>query len=198
MRRSRTSTGFFFAAAVAALLHHPRLSSAERGEDGRRALSLFSRCGLKCWNGGRCEIGPQHEATAASTGGKGQYCHCPTGYTGTHCEIKFVLCPEGINGTCFNDAPCIRDIDDGKNEFYRCQCDQVESDLSEPYATKLCEHSASTFCKPEDDHNSLGPTGDSYCANSGKCKPPVKGKHHAGCDCAPGWSGAYWYVPTTF
>lgn len=143
----------------------------------------LGKCDLQCGNGGECKVGQEKTS-------KEQYCHCPTGYSGTLCEIKFVTCAKGENETCFNENPCMRDVDADGNPYFHCQCDPTMSDLSAPYATRFCEHAATAFCKPPD-HNSLGPTGDSYCANSGKCKPTEKGKHHSGCLCAPGWSGVY-------
>lgn len=150
-------------------------------------------CDLDCQNGGQCKPGrPVTEQEGAEYLGE-PYCHCPTGYDGPLCEIKFVLCGDETD-RCYNGENCTRDYDDNGAPFYHCQCDVEATAPWTELGVRFCEHASTVFCKSLD-HNSIGPSGSSYCANAGRCLPPDPKKSHAGCDCPPRWTGNYCQVP---
>ena len=164
-----------------------------------------SKCELPCRNKGVCtnrrELnGDVDTTTAAATTTtttehhrflqQRPHCQCPVGFTGVLCEVKYVLCGSAED-TCFNESPCQRAVDDFGTEFFHCECDAVQSDLSLPNAQKFCEHVSTVFCNTEknDPHQSRG---SSFCSNGGKCKDTEeKGHHHAGCECPSGFSGQH-------
>jgi hypothetical protein len=166
------------------------------------ATSKDANCSLTCKNGGDCRIGrtdvDQGDGVNAtnstttpddtSTNKHGHYCFCPTGYAGSNCEIKFKLC-DTAQETCFGGEPCRRGVDDAGHVFFHCECDAQQSDNG-----RFCEHAATNFCK-NGDKTSLGTQSGSYCANSGICLDKLKGKHHSGCQCAPGWAGLHCETP---
>jgi hypothetical protein len=163
-------------------------------------------CDRPCINGGICKNRLLESLTGSSTHqldrfgleqNQRQYCQCPTGFTGVLCEIKLVLCSNG-NQTCTNGSTCQRAIDDFGSEYFHCECDIENSDLSLPSAENFCEHASTVFCINEGDaiqikqsHESLGGSAkSSFCINGGRCRDMVEmGHHHAGCSCPKGYSG---------
>lgn len=129
------------------------------------------------------------------------YCQCPTGYVGSMCEIKLIPCPTGINGTCTNGNPCKRSVDDNNEEFYHCECDVSQSDLSLPYAEKFCAHESTVFCINDIDAKNIkknrqslgGASRSSFCINGGTCKEVIteNGNHLSSCNCPSDYTGSH-------
>lgn len=189
--------------------------------------SKTKKCDIHCLNGGSCQrrletaVDDPHRFDLVSEGGNQQqdqrhYCVCPTGYTGSFCEIKLIVCSNAVAAAsdpkqqkqqmmCPNGKACQRAVDDSGVEFFHCACDFAASDLSLPYAAKFCEHTSTTFChldgdsttldaKKKQDRHSLGGTArSSFCTNGGSCKEiEVKGgRHHPGCNCPAGFTGQH-------
>lgn len=193
-------------------------------------------CPLACRNGGVCNPGDSlfgGEITSESANDNNlplrkhsatPYCTCPQGFTGSLCEIEYVLCASA-NGTCRTTGePCQREVDDAGMVFYHCECQLATSDYTvDPwFAKKVCTHFSTTFCggKADTDRKSLGMESQgSYCANSGKCKEKdanasttttivsdnranqndgitvAASSHHAGCICTADWMGAHCEIP---
>lgn len=181
------------------------------------AATSKSKCDMPCLNGGTCKRRLDETTFAADQQQlhrfdqaiqqqqQRHYCQCPTSYTGALCEIKFVLCDaaEGDQQqqqqqTCPNGNKCQRAVDDFGSEFFHCECDVAQSDMSSPFAAKFCEHASTVFCKVDAEaekakkgrHSLGGSAGSSFCTNGGSCKEVTeKGHHHAGCNCLAGFSG---------
>lgn len=181
-----------------------------------------TQCDLPCTNGGTCkrrhltsEIRKYQDIRLDQDITKQQqelqpqrhYCHCPTGFVGSMCEIKLVLCPTGINGTCTNGNPCKRSVDDNNEEYYHCACDIVKSDLSLPYAEKFCSHESTVFCINDIDAKNIkknrqslgGASRSSFCINGGTCKDVVTkdGNHVSSCNCPSDYTGSHCEVSKT-
>lgn len=182
-----------------------------------RVTASQSNCGLPCQNGGVChtrrlestittqqqqyeENRLQHAAARLLLQQPKQYCQCPVGYTGVLCEVKYVLC-SNEEDTCFSGKPCQREVDGFGSEFFRCECDVSNSDLSIPRSAKFCEHESTVFCnmdagKKQDRQRPVSEMAKgSFCKNGGRCKDKNTSAdpslHHNGCECKTGFSGAY-------
>ena len=180
-----------------------------------------AKCDLKCKNGGVCkrrqlineirnyeisrlnqDISKQQQELEPQR----HYCQCPTGYVGSMCEIKLVLCENGINGTCSNGNTCKRGIDGSNEEYYHCGCDVSKSDLSLPYADKFCTHESTVFCINEIDAKNIkkkrqslgGGSRSSFCVNGGTCKDVItaSGNHVSSCNCPSDFTGSHCEVST--
>lgn len=167
-------------------------------------LAEAANCDLDCRNGGTCQRRrylPDHSLRTLLEARQQQrhYCSCPKGYAGALCEIKYHLCGGGAEAICSNGAPCQRDVDGNNQDYFHCECDLTVSDLSFSYASKLCQHASTVFCrennnpaKAKKDRHSLGGTAQgSFCMNGGTCLPADDNKHHAGCHCLDGYSGMH-------
>lgn len=109
-----------------------------------------------CQNGGSCS---QNADTYT--------CSCPTGYSGTNCEIRASKCVPSpcANGTCVDDA--------SKPEGYTCNCPPG-------VVGPLCQYS--DICAQ---------VGAMVCRNGGTCNnvlPPFGSRPYT-CTCANGYSG---------
>jgi hypothetical protein len=178
--------------------------------------SISAQCDLPCTNGGICKrrqltkyVLNDQDARLEQDITKQQqelephrhYCQCPTGYVGSMCEIKLILCPTGINGTCSNGNPCKRSVDDKNEEYYHCECDILQSDLSLPYAEKFCTHESTVFCINDIDAKNIkknrqslgGGSRSSFCINGGTCKDVVtgNGNHVSSCHCPSDYTGSH-------
>jgi hypothetical protein len=185
-------------------------------EAKRSDSSSSTQCDLPCKNGGICKrrhltenvlnyqsIRLEQDITLQQQELQPQrhYCHCPTGYVGSMCEIKVIICPTGANGTCSNGNACKRSVDDNKEEYYQCGCDMLQSDLSLPYAEKFCTHESTVFCINDIDAKNIkknrqslgGASRSSFCVNGGTCKDVVteNGNHVSSCDCPSNYSGSH-------
>ena len=193
------------------------LCSAAITSDAKRGDSTPStQCDLPCTNGGICKRRYLAEKKLKDQGirldqdssmqqqelqPQRHYCQCPTGYVGSMCEIKLILCPNGINGTCSNGNACKRSVDDNREEYYHCECDLLLSDLSLPYAEKLCAHESTVFCISDIDAKNIkknrqslgGASRSSFCVNGGTCKDVVaeNGNHLSSCNCPSSYSGSH-------
>ena len=121
-------------------------------------------CDLDC-NTGKCHIGKKEYSLQTNmfvpSDEDHQYCVCPKGFQGPHCEIEGAQCG---NEHCFNGGTClVKELSSGKNEHF-CDCSTAFTD-DLAYAGEFCEHESSAFCTRLPDHN-----GQSFCVNGGTCK----------------------------
>jgi hypothetical protein len=121
-------------------------------------------CDLDC-STGKCHIGKKEYSLQANmfvpSDEDHQYCVCPKGFQGPHCEIKGAECGDEH---CFNGGTClVKELASGKNEHF-CDCSSAFTD-DVAYAGEFCEAESSAFCTRLPDHN-----GQSFCVNGGKCK----------------------------
>ena len=190
---------------------------ATTASDAKRSGSSSStQCDLPCTNGGTCkrrqltkealsyqdmrldqDITKQQQELQPQR----HYCQCPTGFVGSMCEIKLIICPTGINGTCSNGNACKRSVDDTNEEYYHCECDVSQSDLSLPYAEQFCTHESTVFCINDVDAKNIkknrqslgGASRSSFCVNGGTCKDVVteNGNHVSSCNCPSEFTGSH-------
>jgi hypothetical protein len=164
-------------------------------------------CALSCSNGGVCKErkAPISKKAASASGTSNSYCHCPSGFSGPTCQIKYNSCPtrstdaeEKEPAFCSNSAPCIRDVNHDGEVFFHCECNDAVTDYSTEFVRRACQHASTVFCGNKLDRKSLGLASDAYCINGGTCKDREVGandkdtRHHAGCNCPVGvWKGAH-------
>lgn len=115
-----------------------------------------------CQNGGSC------------TQNGGSYtCACPSGYSGTNCEIHADICTPNpcVNGTCVNDA--------SQPEGYTCTCPPG-------VVGPKCQY-----------NDTCSQIGQYVCINGGTCTNvlPPSGNRPYSCTCANGFSGSNCQVP---
>lgn len=167
------------------------------------------KCNLHCFNGGECRHGkgkfgsyagmqedgeemPWEEAANEKVTSTSMFCGCPIGYTGLQCEIKVKVCGEdGVDShTCFSGAECAKERSGFGETYFRCECDVANSYMDQnEYASRYCEHIATTFCGGEQ-HKGNGERSGSYCTNGGKCKAKASSdQKHVGCECLEGFEG---------
>ena len=188
----------------------PITTAAKRGSG-----STSTQCNLPCTNGGICkrrhltndarnyqdirldqDIAKQEQELQPQR----HFCQCPKGFVGSMCEIKLILCPTGVNGTCSNGNPCKRSVDDTNEEYYHCECDVSQSDLSLPYAEQFCIHESTVFCINDSDaknikknrHSVGGSARSSFCINGGTCKDvdTENGSRVSSCNCPSDYTGS--------
>jgi hypothetical protein len=121
-------------------------------------------CDLDC-NTGKCRIGKKAYSLQTNmfepTDEDHQYCVCPKGFQGPHCEIEGAQCGDEH---CFNGGTCLaKETANGKTEHF-CDCSSAFTD-DVAYAGEFCEAESSAFCTRLPDHN-----GQSFCVNGGTCK----------------------------
>lgn len=151
----------------------------------------------ECHHGGQCYFGPkdtsdtvigkmlsQHpggELDHILMGKSGEmganenyeHCHCPSGFTGVHCEIKFTTCQNNNDEddyACFHDSECVPD------DAIKCSCNNREDLLNEndlSLTGDYCENRATSRC------------GEGWCFNGGECQDDLQ----ISCNCPKGWSG---------
>lgn len=167
------------------------------------------RCPLECLSGGVCKLGTWSSVvynTNVTTSALNRfYCHCPSGYAGRLCEVKYEDCPgpeneneagEKSKRLCPNGAYCTHDINHDRKLFWHCGCDEDITDFSSLYARRTCRHFWTVFCNDpsESDKNQQmsGMASGSYCEHGGRCKGFVSATSgHPGCICPSGWEGSH-------
>mmetsp|Transcript_9023 Transcript_9023/g.26947 ORF Transcript_9023/g.26947 Transcript_9023/m.26947 type:complete len:1468 (-) Transcript_9023:215-4618(-) len=171
-------------------------------------------CSLQCFHNGVCQKGSadypnslQVSADSAivpflqrTSNEQGEYCWCPSGYTGYDCGHEYKYCWEEFpsNGTwasvgfaCFHGGTCKAEPGGGTKD-YICDCSTtLHPDLTHQglYAGVHCEYSALDWeiCREAD----VGP-GDwlGFCVNGGICKLGETQQSNM-CDCPAEWSGPH-------
>jgi len=165
-------------------------------------------CSLRCFNGGECKKGKAQFGILASsdepipflqkTSRHGEYCHCPNGWTGLHCDYKYEVCWEipdndGVMQSgfaCFHGSQCVNDSGDLDDpSAWSCDCSTAALDMSDYdvglFAGKHCQHLASDACIQAGKEGWIG-----FCVNDGECKPGVTDQSKM-CQCPAGWTGPH-------
>lgn len=170
---------------------------------------------LQCRNGGVCRKAKHMtvfdgDIKGIAANARNVYCHCPPGFAGPFCEIRYQSCPQPVedekkqqtNPTvfCNNGAPCDRDVNHDGQVYFHCECDDSVTDYSTLYARRACQHASTVFCTGQKEHQSLGQAAGSYCRNGGTCKVSPQQQQeqdqqqpnrHEGCNCPDGWGGPH-------
>lgn len=128
---------------------------------------------MNCINDGICRIGvpefgysseitEDEDPDSFSHSEEKEYCGCPSGYTGAHCEIALKMC-DNEDETCFNGDPCLAAEDDMGGSYYHCGCDVLKTEFSYAFSLHFCSNLHSIFCNGRNE-------GEKYfCSNDGKC-----------------------------
>lgn len=128
-----------------------------------------STCSLGCRNGGKCALGSSSWQLYYRNQGPQwtnpldlEHCVCPTGYTGTLCELLGAPCGDG---RCHNGGTCVLTSQaDGSNN-YVCDCSTAKTSSGvAAYAGQYCEHEATSFCT-----QSTYQSSSQFCVNGGTC-----------------------------
>eukprot|EP00980_Cylindrotheca_fusiformis_P006245 scaffold1336_cov158-Cylindrotheca_fusiformis.AAC.7 len=137
--------------------------------------------GSFCVNGGKCAGGPLDG------------CECPSGWSGTMCDVAVEgnahadKGEECGNGYCYNGGSCIKttinSVDGNSKTEFHCSCEGAYDD-EHRYGGLYCEHKSTTFCSRSNQGDSLA--GVHFCSNGGTCDEENPQK---GCKCPAGWTG---------
>ncbi len=133
-----------------------------------------------CLNHGTCRDNPL------------EGCDCPSGFTGTICEVEVkddshadqgVACGDKF---CYNGGKCstvtVVSSDEEKTSEHYCDCSSA-IDGAVQYAGHSCQYRATTQCTHPKDGGSL--EGTLFCVNGGACKEDA----FQGCNCPTSWTG---------
>lgn len=134
------------------------------------------KCDLGCQNGGSCVRGfsglnqakLQYGQSGFFTEADYQWCDCPEGTEGVHCEHQTNIDGErkcGGRFPCQNGGECVTVVDE-VNGGSKDQCDCSKANNGTHYfAGKVCQHVSTSFCSLNIDQN-----GKPFCVNGGTCR----------------------------